>query len=304
MVKKFIIFCFIFVSFQALANENLLTFQQQLERLQREINDISKIIYNDKKDYEKLFDDSLSKNLSAIDIRIYDIENDLKNLTANLEEIFFTLDELNSKITFIQESINSNKNQTENINNVSEANINSYNEDVDVENDITNENGNTLGTLTISSNLEEEEIAANQINNDNNTENEETLKPEDQFQRAFDNIRFKKYNEAETSLKEFIKNNSENQLSGSAHYWLGELYILKGEYREAALTLAEGFQKYTESIKAPDMLFKLSTTLFELNKVNEACKTAQKYIAEFPNHKFVKKTNTLILDNKCLENNE
>ena len=41
-------------------------------------------------------------------------------------------------------------------------------------------------------------------------------------------------------------------LAGSAHYWLGEIYLLKKENREAALVFAEGYQKYPQSIKAPD----------------------------------------------------
>ncbi len=292
------------ISTQVPANENLLTFQQQLERLQREINDISKIIYKDQKNYEKLFDDNLSKNLSAIDIRIYDLENDLKSLTASLEEVYFSLDELNSNIVALEETISENNK----INNLNEDEVSEVylDNNSDLSNSNTNLNNdddvNTLGTLRITSEDDTEEVLSDQ--NTSNDEIDLKLSPEDQFQKAFDNIRVKKYDEAEISLKNFIKNNKDNQLSGSAHYWLGELYILKSEYRDAALVLAEGFQLYPESIKAPDMLFKLSNTLFELNKNEEACKTAQKFIIDFPKHKFIKKTNSLTIDKKCFEDNE
>ena len=77
-------------------------------------------------------------------------------------------------------------------------------------------------------------------------------------------------------------------MSGSAHYWLGELYLLEEKYRDAALVFAEGYQKFPKSLKAPDMLFKLSKSLFEVNKKNEACKTLEKLILDFPKNKFIK----------------
>ncbi|MDC2992393.1 tol-pal system protein YbgF [Pelagibacteraceae bacterium] len=302
MFKKIIILT-IFITSHALANESLLTFQQQLERLQREINDISKIVFKDQKNYEKLFDDNLSKNLSAIDIRIYDLENDIKSITASIEELSFSLDDINNLINSIQETINLNNNNLNITGEVNEVDGNNNTDSFNIETDVKN-NDNTLGTLTISSNDSNNENIELSNQDKLNVEVEENLSPEDQFQKAFDNIRYKKYDEAEVSLQKFIENNPKNQLSGSAHYWLGELYILKSQYREAALILAEGFQLYPESIKAPDMLFKLSNTLFELNKNEEACKTAEKFILDFPNHKSIKKTNKLILDRKCFEQNE
>ena len=290
------------VNTKVYSNENLLTIQQQLERLQREVTDISKLIYSDDANLEKTFDETLSKNLSAIDIRIYDIETDLKNLNASLEEIYFTIDELNNSINLIQQTIETNlsniKINSQTLNNELAENI----KDNNINSTPVNDNvvdDNTLGTLKISSDNEKQiDKTIENISSDETLE--EDLSPEDQFQKAFDNIRIKKYNKAETSLKKFIEVNPDNQLSGSAHYWLGELHVLKSEYREAALVFAEGFQKYPKSIKAGDMLYKLANTLFELGKNTEGCKTAEKFIIEFPKHKFTKKTNKLISEKKCL----
>ena len=77
-----------------------------------------------------------------------------------------------------------------------------------------------------------------------------SLTPEDQFQQAFDLLRNQRFDEAKTSFLMFIEDNNENILSGTAHYWLGEIYLLKKEYREAALILAEGYQKFPNSIKS------------------------------------------------------
>ena len=130
------------------------------------------------------------------------------------------------------------------------------------------------------------------------------MSPEDQFQVAFDNIRDKKWQDAKTSFEKFITDNPNNQLSGSAHYWLGELYILEKNYREAALIFAEGFQKFPESIKAAEMLFKLSQSLYQVEKTVEACKTMEKLITDFPKNKIILQTNKQIIEYNCLVNNE
>ena len=56
-----------------------------------------------------------------------------------------------------------------------------------------------------------------------------------------------------------------------AYYWLGELYILEQNYQKAALSLAEGYQKFPDSIKAPDTLYKLAISL-KIDKVSEDVK--------------------------------
>ena len=46
-------------------NESLLTIQQQLERLQREVSDISKSIYSNSDNLENNIDSNVVSNLSA-----------------------------------------------------------------------------------------------------------------------------------------------------------------------------------------------------------------------------------------------
>ena len=101
------------------------------------------------------------------------------------------------------------------------------------------------------------------------------MNPEEQFQLAFDLLRYQKFDQATTALEDFIENNSALDLSGSAFYWLGEIHLMKKEYREGALIFAEGYQKYPSSLKAPDNLYKLSEALLQIDKFTEACNTLQ-----------------------------
>ena len=48
------------------------------------------------------------------------------------------------------------------------------------------------------------------------------------------------------------------------------------------------------------MLYKLSTSLYEVNKINESCKTLQKLIFDFPKNKFIKNAKKQLQEYGCL----
>jgi len=294
MLKYILLIFYILISFEVSSNDDLLTIQQKLDRLQREVSDLSQMVFSDK-DNIKLDNDNndMVTNLSAIDMRIYDLEKDVKNLTSIIEEILFEIDDVILKINNFDNTISSLENTlNENKKTIFEENNNTVDEDGISEK-------NTLGSLKISSDSQ------SNVNSDLNEIKEETdLSPEDQFQEAFDNIREKKWDDAKILLTQFIESHPSNQLSGSAHYWLGELYILEKKFRDAALVFAEGYQKFPESIKAPDMLFKLSQSLYEVDKKNDSCKTLEKLIIDYPNNKFIKNANKNLQDYGCLEVSE
>ena len=293
----FIFIYFIAINKPLLAEDNLLTLKQQLDRLQREVTDLSKSVFTNSKlnnDPATNVNNDQTINFAAIDMRIHDIEKDIKNLNSNLEDLIFRLDDINNNLIILEEEFDTKiqilSNQNKNIDSIQN------------QNDLDNEDSdNTLGTLKLSSdNNQTDNIENDQMDSENlqNVDLEE-VSPENQFQIAFDQIRNKKYKEAILSFQNFISNNPENQLSGSAHYWLGELFLLEKNSREAALILAEGYQKYPKSIKAPDMLYKLSEALLEINKNEEACNTLTKLSKDFPEHKLKNKAEKKKLEISC-----
>ena len=297
---RIFLFLLLVIPFNVYSNESLLTIQQQLERLQREVSDLSQTVYSKENESANPKDSDKAINLSAIDMRIYDLEKDIKNLTGTLEEIFFLIEDLKTDISEFENifsSIEKNISKLENKNQTSEiqfANNNSENNDE-----------NTLGSLKITSNntvtQDTEDIVENTQEQLNETEVEKNILPEEQFQIAFENIRNKNWDEAKVSFINFIENNPENQLAGSAHYWLGELHILEKKYREAAIVLAEGYQKFPESIKAPDMLLKLSQSLYNVEKIDESCKMLEELIQNYSKNKLVKNAKKQSNDFGCIE---
>ena len=100
------LFIFLLTSMNVYSDESSLTIKQQLERLQREVSDISQMVFKNEQNFSSENNQDFVKNLSAIDMRIYDLEKDVKNLTSNIEDLFFKIDDLIDKINSVEDSVN------------------------------------------------------------------------------------------------------------------------------------------------------------------------------------------------------
>lgn len=106
--------------------------------------------------------------------------------------------------------------------------------------------------------------------------------PDEQYQYAFGLLRQANYPEAEQALRAFIERNPSSPLAGNAQYWLGETYYVRGDFQNAAVAFAEGYQKYPDSGKAPDNLLKLGMSLGQIGAKDDACTTLGELAKQFP----------------------
>lgn len=98
--------------------------------------------------------------------------------------------------------------------------------------------------------------------------------PEQKYDRAHSLIvKQRKYGEAESVLRTFIDANPKHALTPNAHYWLGRTFFVRSDFENAAFAFAEGFQKFPKSKKAPANLLNLGMALSRLGKNREACTT-------------------------------
>ena len=103
-----------------------------------------------------------------------------------------------------------------------------------------------------------------------------------QYQDAYSLLKAKDYKTARTDFEKFIKDNPDNELVGSAYYWLGETFFLRGEFDNAAVNYLKGYQSNIHGTRSPDNLLKLSKSLAKIEKRKEACTTLLKLKKEFP----------------------
>ena len=301
MFRYFVFILILFFFSPAYSEDSFLTLKQQLDRLQREVSDLSKSIFTGTRDTQSEQKEQLetSPNLAALstfDLRIYNLEKDIKKLNEDFEELIFQIDDLKNLFDDLTLSLDTKFTNKQEIPALDEATkevvINAEENNLIV-------NENSLGNLVISSENISDENEEIVLNSYDETNINIILSPEEEFQQAFDLLRSQQFDKAKNSLKKFINDNKDSHLTGSAHYWLGEIYILKREYREAALVLAEGYQKYPNNVKAPDILYKLSESLIKIEKNTEACSTLKKLITEYPSHKLLKKSQVRISELGC-----
>jgi tol-pal system protein YbgF len=106
--------------------------------------------------------------------------------------------------------------------------------------------------------------------------------PLEQYQQARALLAQANYVAAEATLKNFVKTYPDNELAENAHYWLGETYYVRSDYKNAAIAFAEGYQKFPNGPKAPDNLLKLGMSLANLGETEQACKTFAEIEKKFP----------------------
>ena len=106
--------------------------------------------------------------------------------------------------------------------------------------------------------------------------------PETQYAHAFGLLRQTKYDDAEAALAEFVRTNPNHRLTGNARYWLGETYYVRNDYARAAEVFLDGYQNDPKGSKAADALLKLGMSLLGLDKVKEACAAFDKLARDLP----------------------
>ncbi|SDF24135.1 MULTISPECIES: tol-pal system protein YbgF [Thalassobaculum] len=105
---------------------------------------------------------------------------------------------------------------------------------------------------------------------------------EDQYKAAFDHLVKHDLPTAEAAFKAFLEAHPDDPLAGNAQYWLGETYYARERYEEAAVAFLGGYQSYPKSPKAADNLLKLGMALARIDRKEEACTTFAKLNEDFP----------------------
>ena len=102
-ISVFFISILFFLNCSQLYAEDALTIKQELDRIVEEVKDLNKAVFNKSFDKSKVYsneDNDDIERFTSIDIRIYDLEKDIKNLTLQFEEILFRLDDISKKNEF------------------------------------------------------------------------------------------------------------------------------------------------------------------------------------------------------------
>ena len=221
-------------------------------------------------------------------LKLNEIEEEFRKLTNRFEEINFKLDNLSSRVTKIQSDtqLRFSDLETDGISNITKkknkkkaklpgtekaqdfGSAKAY--DLDPE-EKTQATQSVEAKATVFS---EERISETSLLPNKPTK--------EQYEFAVSFMKVGDYETAELALREFIDKNKTDKLAGSAQYWYGETFRIRQLYSDAATAYLDGYQNYPKSLKAPENLLKLGSTMVQLGEKDQGCKMIKGLKKQYP----------------------
>ena len=103
-----------------------------------------------------------------------------------------------------------------------------------------------------------------------------------QYEKAYADLKLANYDKDQQGFEDFLRAHDDHVLAANAQYWLGESFYVRDDFQQAARAFAQGFQTYPDSAKSPDILLKLGLSLKGLGKNREACVALGQLPVKFP----------------------
>ena len=105
--------------------------------------------------------------------------------------------------------------------------------------------------------------------------------PQEQYTYAFDLLRNSQYDAANKAFAAFVAQHPQDSLAGNAMFWMGQIPYSQGQYDQAAQLFLEAYRKYPKSAKAGESLLRVGQSMNALGKKKEACAALSRFMSEF-----------------------
>ena len=109
----------------------------------------------------------------------------------------------------------------------------------------------------------------------------DSITAEDLYSKAYHFLVATSYDDSESWMKEFIKRFPSHDLADNAHYWLGEIYLVKDAPEKAVVSFSTGLSKFPKGAKAPANLLKMGSAFKQMGKKDFAGSSWKKLVKEY-----------------------
>ncbi len=106
--------------------------------------------------------------------------------------------------------------------------------------------------------------------------------PRSEFETAYALFGQKQYDQAEMGFRRFLQSNPRDKLVPEATFWLGETYLQRGRYREAAEQFLNVSAEHPDATRAPDSLLRLGVALNGMGSRDRACAVFAELDRKYP----------------------
>ena len=310
-------------------------FLEKLETIESRIKVLEKATFNNTTSGQanNLSLDDYQSIIAKQSIQIAELQNEIQSLTAQIEEMIFTMQstvnnfntfkedaefrftDLNTKAENIEKVQNNSKTQTLSV--MQSEMFTANEEELDLE-------SKSLGTINMTSlpleenspfevkidNDAEEQQIINTISQDNIVSLGEQKIPlsilpesdeESQYEYAINLLKQGDYETAEKAFTEFISIGDDKNYLSNSHFWLAETYYVRENYKDAAKNYLSLYQTFPNANKAPDALLKLGISLVNMQQKEQGCMTFIQLQESYPeaNPSIIDRSNLELKRNGC-----
>ena len=342
MINKLYLYCF--ATLIALTSLNTILYAEEipldkllekLETIESRIKVLEKATFNNTTSGQanNLSLDDYQSIIAKQSIQIAELQNEIQSLTAQIEEMIFTMQstvnnfntfkedaefrftDLNTKAENIEKVQNNSKTQTLSV--MQSEMFTANEEELDLE-------PKSLGTINMTSlpveenspfevkidNDAEEQQIINTISQDNIVSLGEQKTPlsilpesdeESQYEYAINLLKQGDYETAEKAFTEFISIGDDKNYLSNSHFWLAETYYVRENYKDAAKNYLSLYQTFPNANKAPDALLKLGISLVNMQQREQGCMTFIQLQESYPeaNPSIIDRSNLELKRNGC-----
>lgn len=262
-VSKIVLSGLFFFSLESVAFAQSNDLNSRINRLENEISTLSRSVYRGEQPPPSAFTPSQNNAVQAdMQVRIGNLEQELRILTGRLEQQDFEIQQLKSEIEKLSTQL-------------AQKPVNTVQPTIPQ----PQNNAQTLPpSAAADTNLQttqaaQQEAQAFQLPSGSASEH---------YEAAFSLIRNKDFGAAEGAFSSFLEKYPDHALAPNAKYWLGETFYVRDNYERAARIFAEAYQKYPKGPKGADNLLKLGLSLAGLGKKEDACVALKQLKIEYP----------------------
>ena len=308
---------------------------EKLETIESRIKVLEKATFNNTTSGQanNLSLDDYQSIIAKQSIQIAELQNEIQSLTAQIEEMIFTMQstvnnfntfkedaefrftDLNTKAENIEKVQNNSKTQTLSV--MQSEMFTANEEEIDLE-------PKSLGTINMTS-LPVEENSPFEVKIDNDAEEQQIINTisqdnivslgeqkiplsilpesdeESQYEYAINLLKQGDYETAEKAFTEFISIGDDKNYLSNSHFWLAETYYVRENYKDAAKNYLSLYQTFPNANKAPDALLKLGISLVNMQQKEQGCMTFIQLQESYPeaNPSIIDRSNLELKRNGC-----
>ena len=342
MINKLYLYCF--ATLVVLSAFNTILYAEEipldkllekLETIESRIKVLEKATFNNTTSGQanNLSLDDYQSIIAKQSIQIAELQNEIQSLTAQIEEMIFTMQstvnnfntfkedaefrftDLNTKAENIEKVQNNSKTQTLSV--MQSEMFTANEEELDLE-------PKSLGTINMTS-LPVEENSPFEVKIDNDAEEQQIINTisqdnivslgeqkiplsilpesdeESQYEYAINLLKQGDYETAEKAFTEFISIGDDKNYLSNSHFWLAETYYVRENYKDAAKNYLSLYQTFPNANKAPDALLKLGISLVNMQQKEQGCMTFIQLQESYPeaNPSIIDRSNLELKRNGC-----